>query len=171
MAEDTRTPVASTGPEGTTSGTSKTSKPLELEIDKPEVSKPSAQAQYIKPSSNELSFTILLARQEREERFRKWAIDHGEDPDVFVTSTEKDIRLSHEYRDRMISDADAIDFAKEVGMNVNDIFYMSRRERLICEKIYLRNFENAGLISTRNDKKYKHTQRKRGEWYALVKSE
>ncbi|RIA79970.1 hypothetical protein C1645_839529, partial [Glomus cerebriforme] len=140
MVEDTRTPVASTGPEGTTSGTSKTSKPLEPEIDKPEVSKPS---EYIKPSSNELSSTILLARQEREERLRKWAIDHGEDPDVFMIITEKDIRLSYEYRDRMMSDADAVDFAKEDGMNVNDIFYMSRRERLISEEIYLRNFENA----------------------------
>ncbi|RGB34140.1 hypothetical protein C1646_760938 [Rhizophagus diaphanus] len=64
MAEDTCTPVTSTGPEGTTSGIPKTSKPLEPEIDKSEVSKPSAQAQYIKPSSNELSSTILLARQE-----------------------------------------------------------------------------------------------------------
>ncbi|GET03399.1 highly derived D5-like helicase-primase [Rhizophagus clarus] len=148
VAEDTRAPVASTGPEGTISGTSETSKPLELEIDKPEVSKPSAQAQYIKPSSNELSSTILLARQEREERLRKWAIDHGEDPDIFVTITEKDIKLSHEYRDRMMSDADAVDFAKEDGMNVDDIFYMSRRERLISEEIYLRNFENAGKPRT-----------------------
>ncbi|RGB33240.1 hypothetical protein C1646_669529 [Rhizophagus diaphanus] len=112
MAEDTRAPVTSTGPEGTTSGTSKTSKPLEPEIDKPEVSKLSVQAQYIKPSSNELSSIILLARQEREERLRKWAIDHGEDLDVFVTITEKDIRLSYEYRDRMMLDADAVDFVK-----------------------------------------------------------
>ncbi|RGB31354.1 hypothetical protein C1646_764151 [Rhizophagus diaphanus] len=141
MAEDTCTPVVSTGPEGTTSGTSKTSKPLEPEIDKPEVSKPS---EYIKPSSNELSSTILLARQEQEKRLRKWAIDHGEDPDVFVTITEKDIRLSHEYRDRMMSDADAINFAKKDGINVNDIFYISRRERLINVEIYLCNFKNAG---------------------------
>ncbi|GES78690.1 highly derived D5-like helicase-primase [Rhizophagus clarus] len=145
MAEDTRAPVASTGPEGTTSGTSETSKPLEPEIDKPKVSKPS---KYIKPSSNELSSTILLARQKREERLRKWAIDHGEDPDIFVTITEKDIRLSHEYQDRMMSDADAVDFAKKDSMNVNNIFYMSRRERLISEEIYLRNFENAGKPRT-----------------------
>src|SRR5581483_8415895 len=61
MAEDIRAPVASIGPEGTTSGTFETSKSLEPEIDKPEVSKPS---EYIKPSSNELSSTIFLARQE-----------------------------------------------------------------------------------------------------------
>ena len=48
----------------------------------------------------------------------------------------------------MMSDADAIDFAKKDSMNVNDIFYMSRRERLISEEIYLRNFENAGKPRT-----------------------
>ncbi|PKY33489.1 hypothetical protein RhiirB3_394844 [Rhizophagus irregularis] len=138
MAEDTRAPVAPT------SGTSETSKRPEPVIDEPETCK---SPKSIK-SSNEVSSTILLARQEREECLRKWAIDHGEDPDVFVTITEKDIRLSHEYRDRMMSDADAIDFAKEDGMNVNDIFYMSRRERLISEEIYLRNFENAGKLRT-----------------------
>ncbi|GET59872.1 highly derived D5-like helicase-primase [Rhizophagus irregularis DAOM 181602=DAOM 197198] len=138
MAEDTRAPVAPT------SGTSETSKRPEPVIDEPETCK---SPKSIK-SSNEVSSTILLARQEREECLRKWAIDHGKDPDVFVTITEKDIRLSHEYRDRMMSDADAIDFAKEDGMNVNDIFYMSRRERLISEEIYLRNFENAGKPRT-----------------------
>ncbi|PKK55830.1 hypothetical protein RhiirC2_801408 [Rhizophagus irregularis] len=66
-----------------------------------------------------------------------------------VTSiSEKDIRLSHEYRDRMMSDADAVNFAKEDGIDVNDIFYMSRRERLISEEIYLCNFENAGKPQT-----------------------
>ncbi|GBC12518.1 highly derived D5-like helicase-primase [Rhizophagus irregularis DAOM 181602=DAOM 197198] len=138
MAEDTRALVAPT------SGTSETSKRPEPVIDEPETCK---SPKSIK-SSNEVSSTILLARQEREECLRKWAIDHGEDPDVFVTITEKDIRLSHEYRDRMMSDADAIDFVKEDGMNVNDIFYMSRRERLISEEIYLRNFENAGKLRT-----------------------
>ncbi len=44
----------------------------------------------------------------------------------------------------MMADADAIDFAKEDDMDVNDIFYMSRRERLISEEIYLRNHEDAG---------------------------
>ncbi|PKY60020.1 hypothetical protein RhiirA4_483257 [Rhizophagus irregularis] len=128
-------------PVTSTSGTSETSKPLEPVINKPEVSKPSKS---IKPSSNEVSSAILLSRTQREQRLRKWAIDHGEDPDVFVTITEKDIRLSHEYRDRMMSDADAVDFAKEDGMDVNDIFYMSRRERLISEEIYLRNQEDVG---------------------------
>ncbi|RIB24299.1 hypothetical protein C2G38_2032006 [Gigaspora rosea] len=42
-----------------------------------------------------------------------------------------------------MSDADAIEFAKENGIDVNKIFYMSKRERLISEEIYLRNFEDA----------------------------
>ncbi|GES87674.1 hypothetical protein GLOIN_2v1877063 [Rhizophagus clarus] len=141
VAKDIHAPVASTGPEGTTSGTSETSKSPEPVINEPETCKPP------KPS-NEVSSAILLNRAQREQRLRKWAINHGKDPDVFVTITEKDIRLSHEYRDRMMSDVDAVDFAKEDGMNVNDIFYMSRRERLISEEIYLRNFENAGKPQT-----------------------
>ncbi|RGB40463.1 hypothetical protein C1646_753307 [Rhizophagus diaphanus] len=66
-----------------------------------------------------------------------------------------------------MSDTDAVNFVKEDGINVNDIFYMSRKERLISEEIYFCNFENVGLISTRNNKKYKHTQRKCREWYTL----
>ncbi len=65
-----------------------------------------------------------------------------------MTITEKDVRVSHEYRDRIMSDADVVNFAKEDGMDVNDIFYMSRRERLISEEIYLRNFEDAGKSRT-----------------------
>ncbi|PKK57925.1 hypothetical protein RhiirC2_720896 [Rhizophagus irregularis] len=103
VAEDTRALVAPT------SGTSETSKRPEPVIDEPETCK---SPKSIK-SSNEVSSAILLNRAQREQRFRKWAIDHGEDPDVFVTITEKDIRLSHEYRDRMMSDADAVNFAKE----------------------------------------------------------
>jgi hypothetical protein len=82
------------------------------------------------------------ARQQREERLRKWAIDHGEDPDKFMTITEKDVNLSREYRDRMMADADVIEFARENKMNPNDLFYMTRRERLISEEIYLREFED-----------------------------
>ncbi|PKY36361.1 hypothetical protein RhiirB3_458786, partial [Rhizophagus irregularis] len=78
----------------------------------------------------------------------EWNINHGKDPDIFVTITEKDVRLFHEYRDRMMSDANAIDFTKENGIDVNEIFYMSRRERLISEEIYLRNFKNAGKPRT-----------------------
>jgi hypothetical protein len=84
------------------------------------------------------------ARQQREERLRKWAIDHGEDPDVFMTITEKDVNLSWEYRDRMMADAEVIEFARENKMDPNDLFYMTRRERLISKEIYLREFEDVG---------------------------
>ncbi|CAG8606429.1 11896_t:CDS:1, partial [Diversispora eburnea] len=43
-----------------------------------------------------------------------------------------------------MSDADAIEFAKEDDIDVNGIFYMSRRERLISEEIKLRMFEDGG---------------------------
>ena len=140
MTEDTYTPVTSTSG---TSGTSETSKTPEPVINEPRTSKLSD----FKPI-NEVSSAILPARTQHEERLRKWAIDHSEDPDVFVTITEKDIRVSYEYQDRMMSDADAINFAKENGMDINDIFYMSRRERLISEEIYLCNLEDVGKSQT-----------------------
>jgi len=95
-----------------------------------------------KPSNNE----ILSARTWREERLKKWATDHGEDPDKFMTITEKDVNLSQEYRDRMMADAEVIEFARENKMDPNDLFYMTRRERLISEKIYLREFEDVGKL-------------------------
>ncbi|RIA79495.1 hypothetical protein C1645_840550 [Glomus cerebriforme] len=53
------------------------------------------------------------ARQQREERLRKWAIDH-----------------------------EVIKFARENKMDPNDLFYMTRRERLISEEIYLQEFKD-----------------------------
>ena len=40
--------------------------------------------------------------------------------------------------------ANVIKFARENKMNPNDLFYMTRRERLISEEIYLREFEDVG---------------------------
>jgi hypothetical protein len=54
-----------------------------------------------------------------------------------MTITEKDVNLSQEYRDRMMADAEVIEFARENKMDLNDLFYMTRRERLISEEIYL----------------------------------
>ena len=48
----------------------------------------------------------------------------------------------------MISNADVINFAKEDSINVNNIFYMSKRKRLISEEIYLRNLEDAEKSQT-----------------------
>ncbi len=61
-----------------------------------------------------------------------------------MTITEKDVNLSREYQDRMMADAEVIEFARENKMNLNDLFYMTRRERLISEEIYLQEFENVG---------------------------
>ncbi|CAB4422144.1 unnamed protein product [Rhizophagus irregularis] len=44
----------------------------------------------------------------------KRAIDHDEDPDKFMIITEKDIDLAREYRNRMMSDAGIIAFAKKM---------------------------------------------------------
>ena len=144
----TEVPVASTSG---TSEASKTSKTPEPAIDEPETSKPPKSIEPI----NEVSSAILLTRAQREERLRKWAIDHGEDPDIFMTITEKDVNRSQEYRDRMMADAEVIEFARENKMNPNDLFYMTRRERLISEEIYLWEFEDVRSIftMTRNGKK------------------
>ncbi|POG65021.1 hypothetical protein GLOIN_2v1782204 [Rhizophagus irregularis DAOM 181602=DAOM 197198] len=136
--------VATEIPVASTSGTSEASKISEL-FNKPETSKPSKPIEPIsnvikapKPSSNE----ILSARAQREEHLRKWAIDHNEDPDIFMNITEKDVNQSQEYQDRMMADAEVIKFARENKMNSNDLFYMTRRERLISEEIYLWEFEH-----------------------------
>ncbi|CAG8626040.1 5599_t:CDS:2 [Paraglomus brasilianum] len=57
--------------------------------------------------------------EQREKRLREWAIDHDEDPDKFMTITEKDINLSRIYRDRMMSDAEVIKFARNDGLEKN----------------------------------------------------
>ncbi|PKK58735.1 hypothetical protein RhiirC2_795856 [Rhizophagus irregularis] len=144
VVEDTCAPVVSTSE---TSGISVTSKTPEPVIDKPKTSRipkyieqTSKVLRAPKPSSNKIS----SARAQREERLRKWAIDHDEDPDKFMTITEKDVNLSREYRDSMMADAEVIKFARENKMDPNDLFYMTRRERLISEEIYLREFKDVG---------------------------
>src|SRR3954453_20965351 len=144
VAEDIHAPVASTFG---TSEASKISEPPEPVTDKPETNKPPKSIEQIskvlrapKPSSTEIS----SARAQREKRLRKWAIDHDEDPDKFMTITEKDVNLSQKYRDRMMANAEVIEFARENKMDPNDLFYMTRRERLISEEIYLREFEDVG---------------------------
>ncbi|CAH1765114.1 4506_t:CDS:1, partial [Entrophospora sp. SA101] len=83
-------------------------------------------------------------RDQREKRLRQWAIDHGEDPDVFMTITEKDINLSREYRDRIMADADMIQFTKDIDDDPNSLMDMTRRERLISEEIMIRLHEDKG---------------------------
>ncbi|CAG8453939.1 9397_t:CDS:1 [Paraglomus occultum] len=85
-----------------------------------------------------------ILRAEREKRLRQWAVDHGEDPDKFVTITEKDRNLAYTYHDRLCSDADMIQFAKDTDDDPNTLMDMSRRERLISEEIMLRLYEDDG---------------------------
>ncbi|CAG8601862.1 3268_t:CDS:2 [Funneliformis caledonium] len=127
VVEKTEAPVTSTS---RTSETIKASELSEPVIDKSETSKPSKPIERI---SNMLK---------QEERLRKWAIDYGEDPDKFMMIIEKDVNLSRMYQDRMIADTEVIEFARENNINPNDLFYMTRRKRLISEKIYLWEFED-----------------------------
>jgi len=93
VVEDIHAPVASS------SSTSETSKTPEPVIDKlkyiKSVSKiiniPSKETSVKRdlPKPNEVSSAILLFKTQREERLRKKAIELGENPDVFVTITEK----------------------------------------------------------------------------------
>ncbi|CAH1770620.1 6925_t:CDS:1, partial [Entrophospora sp. SA101] len=98
-----------------------------------------------------------ISREEREKRLRQWAIDHGEDPDMFMTITEKDEDLSRIYRDRLCSDADMIQFAKDTNDDPNTLMDMSRRERFISEEIALRMFEDDGeyRVSSYDDEEWK----------------
>ena len=83
VAEQAEAPVTSTSGTSEISKTSELSEPL---IDKSEASKPS---ESIELSNKEASFTFL-ARQQREDRLRKRAVEFEEDLDVFVIITEKD---------------------------------------------------------------------------------
>ncbi|RHZ54539.1 hypothetical protein Glove_426g29 [Diversispora epigaea] len=83
-------------------------------------------------------------RAEREARLRKWAIDHSEDPDKFVTITDKDRTDSIDYLTRIEVDANTCLFNKEQGNDPHDFMEMTYRERLIGEEILRRGLEDAG---------------------------
>ncbi|CAG8614904.1 11974_t:CDS:1, partial [Diversispora eburnea] len=102
-------------------------------------------------SSNEEAITqletvpsSLPTRAERESSLRECAVKHGEDPDKFVTITEKDRDLAMIFRDKMMSDADMIDFARNDGDDPEEYMELSRREKLICIEIKLRMHEDDG---------------------------
>ena len=46
----------------------------------------------------------------------------------------------------MMANAEVIEFARENKMDPNDLFYMTRRERLISEEIYLWEFKGVGKL-------------------------
>ena len=83
-------------------------------------------------------------REQREKRLRQWAIDHNEDPDKFVTITDKDKTDSIDYLTRIDVDANTCLFNIEQGNDPHDFMEMTHRERLIGEEILRRRLEDAG---------------------------
>ncbi|CAG8655324.1 5251_t:CDS:2, partial [Paraglomus brasilianum] len=83
-------------------------------------------------------------REQREIRLRQKAIELGEDPDKFVTITEKDRDLARIYYDKMMADAEIIEFARSDGVDPENYMELSRREKLICMEIDLRLYEDKG---------------------------
>ncbi|CAG8618709.1 5429_t:CDS:2, partial [Diversispora eburnea] len=86
--------------------------------------------------------------QQREVRFREKAIKLEEDPDKFVTITEKDKLDSIAFRDRMQTDARMCGYAKEAEENPSKYMDMTVRERLISEEIICRSLEKNGITSS-----------------------
>ncbi|PKC57842.1 hypothetical protein RhiirA1_471874 [Rhizophagus irregularis] len=175
VTEQTEAPFASTDLEGTTSGTSETSKTPESPINKPKVGKPpesnessnevvnlsskETNVKHDSPKPNEVSSAILLARQQREERLRKKAVELGENPDAFVTITEKDRFDSITFRDRMVTDSRMCAWAIELDDNSKEHMDMTIRERLIGEEIICCSLKEDEIISSwlDTDKKWKKT--------------
>ncbi|PKC55490.1 hypothetical protein RhiirA1_402853 [Rhizophagus irregularis] len=164
-------------PGASTSRTSETSKPPEPVIDKPEVNKLSKTNEPISKNTNtppkettsklpdsskpinEVSSAILLSRAQREERLRKKAVELGENPDAFVTITEKNRLDSIAFRDRMETDSRICDWAIETEEDPKEYMDMKVRERLIGEEIIRRSLEDDGVTSSwlDTDEKWKKT--------------
>ncbi|CAG8636450.1 2254_t:CDS:1, partial [Paraglomus occultum] len=85
-----------------------------------------------------------IPREEREAHLRETAVKYGEDPDKFVTITEKDRDLVRIFRDKMMADAEIIDFARKDGDDPEEYMELTRREKLICMEIKLRMYEDDG---------------------------
>jgi hypothetical protein len=172
VAEDTHAPVASTSG---TSGTSEISKTPEPINDEPETNKLPESIEPIYevvntppketsvkrdlPKPNEVSTSILLFRAQREERLRKKAIELGENPDIFITITEKDKLDSITFWDRMKTDARMCGWAKETEDDPKEYMDMTVRERLIGEEIIRCGLEDEGVTPSwlDTDEKWKKT--------------
>ena len=100
-----------------------------------------------------------LTRDQREKRLRQWAIDHDENPDVFMTITEKDKLDSISFRDKMETDARMCIYAKEADEDPKEYMGMTVRERLIGEEIIRRELEDDGITISwlDTDEKWKKT--------------
>ncbi|RIB22894.1 hypothetical protein C2G38_2033205 [Gigaspora rosea] len=89
-----------------------------------------------------------MSRAQRKECLRKRSIDLGEDPDIFVTITEKDRLDSIAFRYKMEMDARMCGFAKESEENPGENMEMTVRERLIVEEIIRCDLEKKGITSS-----------------------
>ena len=87
-------------------------------------------------------------REQREIRLRQKAIELGEDPEIFITITDKDKLDSIAFRDRMQTDARMCGFAKEAEEDPSEYMDMTVRERLISEEIIRRSLEEDGITSS-----------------------
>src|SRR3954447_11411045 len=155
VAEDTRVPVVST------SGTTETIKlPESIEPINEVVNMPPKETPTDSPKPiNQVSSAILLFRAQREERLRKRAVKLGEDPDVFVTITEKNRLNSIAFRNRMETDARMCSYAEELEEDPKEHMDMKVRKRLIGEEIICRSLEEDGITSSwlDTDEKWKKT--------------
>ncbi|PKK55494.1 hypothetical protein RhiirC2_802247, partial [Rhizophagus irregularis] len=144
VAGDTCAPVAST------SGTSETiklpdlPKPINKVVNMPSKETPTNSSKPI----NQVLSAILLSRTQREEHLKKRAVELGEDPDVFVTITEKDRLDSIRFWDMMETDSRMCAWAIELEDDPKEHMNMTIRERLIGEEIIRRSLEEDGIISS-----------------------
>ncbi|CAH1768467.1 15881_t:CDS:1 [Entrophospora sp. SA101] len=83
-------------------------------------------------------------REQREIHLRECAVKRGENPDKFITITEKDRDLARIYYDKIMADAEIIEFARGDGADPEKYMELSRREKLICMEIDLWMYEDKG---------------------------
>ncbi|RHZ84965.1 hypothetical protein Glove_74g167 [Diversispora epigaea] len=107
---------------------------------KPSNEEPTTQAETLSPT--------YPAREQREARLRQKAIELGEDPDKFVTITEKDKLDSIAFKDKMQTDARMCGHAKEGDEDPKEYMLMEVRDRLIGEEIIRRYDEEHGIASS-----------------------
>ncbi|RHZ80875.1 hypothetical protein Glove_131g89 [Diversispora epigaea] len=124
--------------------------PSEIIEDEPFPNTPVNNSPKISPDNEESTpqpetgSSSLPTKAERETRLRECAVKYGEDSDKFVTITEEDKDLVVIFRDKMMADAEIIDFAREEGHDPEEDIELTRRDKLICIEIKLRMYEDDG---------------------------
>ncbi|CAG8483292.1 11607_t:CDS:2 [Paraglomus brasilianum] len=122
------------------------SKSPEISLDLPMNNEPKNSTEV---SPQQISYPLgYQTREQREIRLRQKAIELGEDPEIFITITDKDKLDSIAFRDRMQTDARMCGFAKEAEEDPSEYMDMTVRERLISEEIIRRSLEEDGITSS-----------------------